>query len=65
VAGQQVGVATKPGKMLVAYRHPDGTRVVLSQDVRTTDFGYPPLAELPFTGDQLAELAADPRFLLD
>ena len=65
VAGQQVGVATKPGAMLVSYRHPDGTRVVLSQDVRTTDFGYPALAELPFTGEQLAELAADPRFLPD
>ncbi len=65
VVGKQVGVATKPGKMLVAYRHSDGTQVVLSQETLPVEYGYPGLTELPFTGEQLAALAADPRFHLD
>lgn len=65
VAGQQVGVATKPGKMLVAYQRPEGPQVVISQEVLAADYGYPGLTELPFTDQQLADLAADPRFHLD
>jgi hypothetical protein len=64
VAGTQVGVATKPGKVSVTYRHPDDTWVTLTEEL-SAGYGYPSLTELPFTGEQLAELAADPRFHLD
>ena len=64
VAGKQIGVAVKPGKMLVTYLHSDGTLVVLSQEALPVIAGYPGLPELPFAGSQLAELAADPRFHL-
>lgn len=63
-AGKQVGVAVKPRKMLVTYLHSDGTLVILSEETPPMESGYPGLTELPFTGQQLAELAADPRFHL-
>jgi hypothetical protein len=65
VAGEQVGVATRSGRMVALYRHSDGTEVVLSQGALPVDYGYPGLTELPFTAEQLAELATDPRFHLD
>lgn len=64
VAGKQIGVAVKPGKVLVTYLHSDGTLVILSQETLPVIAGYPGLTELPFTGSQLAELAAAPRFHL-
>jgi hypothetical protein len=47
---------------VAAYRHDDGTVVYVSQSI---DYGFtdhPPLAALPFTPEQLAALAVDPRF---
>ena len=46
-----------------AYRHDDGTIVYVSQSI---DYGFtdhPPLARLPFTPEELAGLAVDPRFV--
>jgi hypothetical protein len=38
VADKQVGVATKPGMMLIAYRHPDDTLVVVTQTVLPVEY---------------------------
>ncbi|GAB1509940.1 hypothetical protein [Actinophytocola sp. KF-1] len=47
---------------VAAYRYDDGTIVYIAQSL---DFGFtdhPALAELPFTPEELAALAIDPRF---
>jgi len=44
------------------YRHEDGTVVYLRQSTHFAYAGKPPLAALPFTSQQLAELATDRRF---
>jgi hypothetical protein len=45
-----------------AYRHEDGTVVFLRQSTRFAHAGKPALPALPFTAQQLAELATAPRF---
>ena len=47
------------------YRHADGTVVYVAQALVDNRSGLTPLAQLPFTQDQLATLATDPRFHLD
>lgn len=47
------------------YRHSDGTVVYVAQGLVDPRSGLTPLAALPFTPEQLATLAADPRFRLE
>lgn len=47
------------------YRHDDGTMVYVAQAAEYSGGGHPALAGPPFTIEQLAALAADPRFNLD
>ncbi|XVV01930.1 hypothetical protein ACQPW3_31780 [Actinosynnema sp. CA-248983] len=47
------------------YRHDDGTLVAIAQSREFRRSGHQPLAELPFTADQLAKLATEQKFHLD
>ncbi|MEU7529812.1 hypothetical protein AB0A74_29080 [Saccharothrix sp. NPDC042600] len=47
------------------YQHDDSTLVVIAQAREFRRSGHPALAELPFTGDQLAKLVTDEKFHLD
>ncbi len=69
VAGTTLGVVTDTGPQSafdqwVAFRTPDGAVVYTAQDNEFEGSGQPPLSDLPFTAQQLAELAADARFHL-
>lgn len=69
VAGTTLGVVTDTGPesafdQWVGFRHPDGTVVYAAQDDEFEGSGQPPLTGLPFTAQQLAELATDARFRL-
>jgi hypothetical protein len=70
--GKQVGLLTSDGTgtekvfdQLAAYRHPDGTVVLVAQATTFRDSGLPALDAQPLTEDQLAALATDPEFHLD
>jgi hypothetical protein len=70
VAGTTLGVVTDTGPeskfdQWVGFRHPDGTVVYVAQDNEFKDSGQPALSTVPFTAQQLAELATDARFLLN
>jgi hypothetical protein len=65
VNGARVGVVVKPGEdnryeQWAAYRHPDGVVVFVAQSFGGD--GLPPMATLPLTVAQLAELATDSDF---
>jgi hypothetical protein len=66
VGGKRVGVVTVTGddrfNQWAGYRHDDGTVVFVAQATTYADAGKPALDGLPFTTDQLAALAVDPRF---
>ncbi len=65
VDGKTVGVTTTdegPADQWAGYRHKDGTVVYVAQSVADPTWGKPALDSLPFTAEQLAALAADPRF---
>lgn len=69
VGDKQVGVVTGTGDrtqldMWAGYRHPDGTVVFVGQAKTYFMTGLPGLAEEPFTSQQLAALAVDPKFRL-
>src|ERR1041384_4783922 len=69
VGDKQIGVTMKPTKddrfdQWAAYRYPDGTVVFIAQARTYAYTGLPALANLPFTPQQLAELATDPKFHL-
>jgi hypothetical protein len=68
----KVGVVVKPAgddriDQWAAYRHADGTVVYAAQSRHATFGGSDlrPLTELPLTVQQLAALAADPKFDLE
>jgi hypothetical protein len=67
VGGKKVAVVadTERFGQWAAYRHDDGTVVYIAQAVEWDGAGLPPLAGPVFTTEQLAALAADPRFNLD
>lgn len=58
--------AEEPGEdridQFAAYRHDDGTIVYVAQSAGYGFTQLPPLAGLPFTPEQLAGIAVDPRF---
>ncbi|MFI6102120.1 hypothetical protein ACIA8G_41770 [Lentzea sp. NPDC051213] len=69
--GQQVGVTTSaaedaPFDQVATFRSPDGTTVTIGQDAEFSGSGHPALAAgtSVFNEEQLASLAADPRFLV-
>lgn len=69
VGDKQVGVAIRPTgddrfDQWAGYRHPDGTVVFIAQARMYQMAGLPELAGVPLTPQQLAELAADPKFHL-
>ncbi|WP_033341746.1 hypothetical protein [Catenuloplanes japonicus] len=77
VDGKQVAVVTPTGTetfaqearadQWAAYRHPDGTVVIIAQDRTATQAGgsgATPLTTLPLTAEALATLATDARFHL-
>jgi hypothetical protein len=68
VSGNTVGLATggdgSAFTRWAGYRHADGTVVYVAQALVDPRSGLTPLAELPFTDEQLAVLATDPRFHL-
>ncbi|WP_018684760.1 hypothetical protein [Actinokineospora enzanensis] len=69
VDGKQVGVVTKPGNddrldQWAAYRYPDGTVVFIAQAKEYAYSGHPAIAQEPFTAEQLARQAVDPKFRL-
>ncbi len=70
--GKEVGLLTSDGTgteeefdQLAAYRHPDGTVVLVAQAKAFREGELPALDAQPLTEDQLAALATDPRFHLD
>lgn len=66
VNGEPVAVVTADGEQFdqyAGYRHADGTVVFVAQS-KDYDPGKPALDSLPFTPEQLAAVAADPRFHL-
>jgi hypothetical protein len=70
VAGAQVAVLTAEGaadgmEQAAYYKHADGTLVIVAQSRGYERSGHPALAELPLTSQQLAAIAADPKFHLD
>jgi hypothetical protein len=70
VAGGQVAVLTADGaaegmEQAAFYKHADGTLVIVAQSRDYERSGHPALAELPLTSQQLAAIAADPKFHLD
>ncbi|MCT2587505.1 hypothetical protein [Actinophytocola gossypii] len=71
VDGKRVAVVTVPpgGRdqfdQWAGYRHEDGTLVYVGQAADRAFTNFPALDGLPFTAEQLAALAADPRFHLD
>ena len=69
VAGTTLGVVTDTGPesafdQWVAFRNPDGNVVYVAQDNEFEGSGQSPLSDVPFTAQQLAELATDARFHL-
>lgn len=67
--GEQIGVVMRPTgddrlDQWAGYRHPDGTVVFVAQARSYFGTGLPGTTELPFTLQQLAALAADPKFHL-
>lgn len=65
VDGKTVGVTTTdegPADQWAGYRYEDGTVVYVAQSKADLTWGRPALESLPFTAEQLAALAADPRF---
>ena len=70
VGKAKVGVVVKAGEdkrldQWAAYRYPDGLVVYVAQSRKATNDDKPtlaPLSKLPLTVEQLAALAADPRF---
>jgi hypothetical protein len=69
VGGKQVGVASlvTPDRGLstwASYRADNGWTVTIAQGASYEGGGYPALAAEPFLTPQLAELAADPKFLV-
>lgn len=70
VAGTTVGVITDTNPdatfdQWAGFHHPDGTVVFVAQDNEFEGSGRPPLSMVPFTAQQLAELATDARFHLN
>lgn len=67
VGGKTVAVNGKSERFgqWAVYRHDDGTVVYVAQAAEFEDAGHPALAGPPLTTEQLAALAADPRFNLD
>jgi hypothetical protein len=68
VNGKAVAVVTVVSEQFdqwAGYRHDDGTVVFVAQSKACAYAGLPALDGLPYTAEQLAELAADPRFTLD
>jgi len=67
VGGKTVAVNSKSERFdqWAVYRHDDGTVVYVAQAAEFADAGHPALAGPPLTTEQLAALAADPRFNLD
>lgn len=67
VGGKKVAVVndTERFDQWAAYRHDDGTVVYIAQNAEVRDSGLPALAGPVFTTEQLAALAANPRFNLD
>ncbi|MPZ79497.1 MAG: hypothetical protein GEV28_03485 [Actinophytocola sp.] len=69
VGGNAVGVFTPADRQdfhsWAGYRYDDGTVVFVAQSLDYPGSAKPPLAAAPLTARQLAELAADERFLLD
>jgi hypothetical protein len=68
VNGKPVGVVTADSDQLdqwAGYRHEDGTVVFVAQSVDYPNAELPALDGLPLTAEQLAELAANPRFNQD
>ncbi|TQM83708.1 hypothetical protein FHX81_6134 [Saccharothrix saharensis] len=47
------------------YRHPDGTLVTVAYSSEFLESGHPALSRPALTGQQLAAIAADPKFHLD
>ncbi|MFJ6672715.1 hypothetical protein ACIQMJ_16520 [Actinosynnema sp. NPDC091369] len=47
------------------YRHPDGTLVTVAYSSEYLESGHPALSRPALTGEQLAAIAADPKFHLD
>jgi hypothetical protein len=69
VAGKQVETLPstrpdQPAATWASYRAPNGWTVVVGQEEDYYDDGYPKLDSQPFHTPSLAELAADPKFLL-
>ncbi|WP_447003535.1 hypothetical protein ACRAKI_28285 [Saccharothrix isguenensis] len=69
-AGARVAVVTAEGtaegmEQAAFYKHADGTLVIVAQSREYERSGHPGLAELPLTPQQLAAIAADPKFRLD
>lgn len=69
VGGKELGVAIHPTgdtrfDQWAGYRHLDGTVVFIAQAKTYSRSGLPGLTNLPFTPQQLAELAMDPKFRL-
>ena len=67
VGDKQIGVVVRPTgddrfDQWASYRHPDGTVVFVAQAKSYFMTGLPAATELPFTPQQLAGLAADPKF---
>lgn len=68
VGGKPVAVVTVNSERIgqwAGYRHSDGTVVFIAQSKDYAFAGLPALDGLPFTPEQLAALAADPRFNID
>ncbi|GHH50831.1 hypothetical protein [Lentzea cavernae] len=68
VAGNQVATAASmtsgPASTWASYRAANGWTVTVGQAEEYSDSGYPKLDSQPFFTPALAELAADPKFLL-
>lgn len=68
VDGKPAAVVTVDSEqfdMWAAYRHADGSVVFVAQSADYPFAGMTALDGLPFTTDQLAHLAADPKFNID
>lgn len=70
VGGKQVVVVTAAGTgngmdQAAFYRYDDSTLVIVAQSREYLNSGHPALAEAPLTAQQLAAIAADPKFHLD
>ncbi|MCE6993929.1 hypothetical protein LZG04_03750 [Saccharothrix sp. S26] len=68
--GAKVAVVTGDGganglEQAAFHRFDDGTLVIVGQSREYRNSGHPAMAELPLTAQQLAAIAADPKFHLD